>query len=342
MDLQELETYLKQACDELQAIGNESDIGAWHQQHLAKNGKLNAFKKAIGKIEPEHRKEYGQAVNQGAARLQQAFADHTNQLKLDALRERIAAEAVDVTLPARSRSIGGYHPSTLMLREITHIFASMGFVVYESTHVELDEMSFQLLNIPKDHPARDMQDTFFIDEDVVLRPHTSPGQIHAMREYAPEPVQVILPGLCYRFEDVTPRSEMQFHQVEVLLVGPMVRFNDLKGVLLRFARHLFGEDQEIRLRGSYFPFTEPSVEVDIKCTLCHGSGCRVCKQTGWVELLGAGLVHPVVLENGGYDPNTNRGIAFGIGIERMVMMKHQIEDIRHIFQNDLRFLQQFA
>jgi phenylalanyl-tRNA synthetase alpha chain len=231
---------------------------------------------------------------------------------------------------------------TLALREVVGVFEQMGFVVYESPHVELDELNFELLNMPPDHPARDMQDTFYVSDDVVLRTHTSAGQVRAMRQLCPGPVRVILPGLCYRHENITPRSEIQFHQIEGLLVGPEVRLSDLKGVLLKFARALFGPNQAIRMRGSYFPFTEPSCEVDIRCTLCDGKGCRVCKQSGWLELLGAGLVHPVVLRNGGYDPTKVRGIAFGMGIERLVLLRHGIDDIRLIFQNDLRFLRQFA
>jgi phenylalanyl-tRNA synthetase alpha chain len=218
----------------------------------------------------------------------------------------------------------------------------MGFSTFESRHTELDEYNFELLNMPPEHPARDMQDTFYLSDRTVLRTHTSAGQVRAMRLYAPEPVRVILPGLCYRHENITTRSEIQFHQIEGLMVGKTVRLSDLKGVLLRFARQAFGKDQRIRMRGSYFPFTEPSVEVDIRCTLCAGRGCRVCKHSGWLELLGAGLVHPVVLQNGGYDPQRVRGIAFGMGIERMVMLQYGIDDIRHFFQNDLRFLRQFA
>ncbi len=340
--MDDLTQYLEAASAELKQLDELTSLGHWHQRHLARTGQLNQFKKNVGKLPEVARKAYGQTVNQIAAQLQTMFLHQQESIKLAELAKRIKAEAIDVTLPARAKQSGGYHPVTRMLREIIGIFANMGFTVFESSHVELDEMSFQFLNIPKDHPARDMQDTFFVSDEVVLRPHTSPGQIHAMRQFAPEPVQVVLPGLCYRYEDVTPRSEIQFHQIEMLIVGPEIKFSDLKGILLRFSRHLFGEHQQIRVRGSYFPFTEPSVEVDIKCTLCLGAGCRVCKHTGWLEMLGAGLVHPVVLEHGGYDPRKVRGLAFGLGIERLVLMRHQIEDIRYIFQNDLRFLNQFS
>ncbi len=341
MELSQVEQYATGAHASLATCDSLEALASWHQQHLAKAGELTAFKKSVGKVAPEERKAFGMGVNQIAGKLEAAFKQKTTELKDAELALRLASENIDVSLPARPHRVGGYHPLTLMLREICGVFRDMGFTVYESPHVELDEMSFQLLNIPKHHPARDMQDTFFVSEDVVMRPHTSPGQIRAMRELGPGPVQVILPGMCYRNEDISARSEIQFHQVEGVLVGEHVRFSDLKGILLNFARRLFGPDQAIKMRGSYFPFTEPSVEVDIKCTLCHGEGCRICKHTGWLELLGAGLMHPVVLKNGGYDPTKVRGIAFGLGVARLALLRHQIEDIRLFFQNDCRFLSQF-
>jgi phenylalanyl-tRNA synthetase alpha chain len=253
-----------------------------------------------------------------------------------------------VTEPPRRRRRGTVHPVTAFLEETIAVFASMGFSVFDSPQVELDDVNFTLLNMAPHHPARDMQDTFYVrslhgagDEELVLRTHTSPGQIRAMRAVAPAPLRVVVPGRCYRNEDVTPRSEMQFHQVEGLMLGPDVRLADLKGLLLAYARHVYGPDQEVRMRASYFPFTEPSVEVDIRCTICGGNGCRVCKHTGWLEMLGGGLVHPVVLHNGGYDPDEVQGIAWGMGIERPLLLRHQISDIRQFFRNDLRFLGQF-
>jgi phenylalanyl-tRNA synthetase alpha chain len=342
VDFDALADYVKQASEALAGLENEADLQVWHQAHLAKAGRLTAYKRAIGQLPQEQRKDLGQTINRAARQLEQAFTERSAQITEQSLAKRMQQQSLDVTLPPRARRKGRYHPVTQMLREVCRVFENMGFTTFESPHVELDETCFQQLNIPKHHPARDMQDTFFISEEVVLRPHTSPGQIRAMRRFAPEPIQVIFPGLCYRYEDVTPRSEIQFHQVEGFLVGQNVCFSDLKGILLRFARTLFGEQQAIRLRGSYFPFTEPSVEVDIQCTLCLGNGCRVCKNSGWLELGGAGMVHPQVLENGGYDPERMRGIAFGMGIERMVLLRYQIEDIRYFFQNDLRFLKQFV
>jgi phenylalanyl-tRNA synthetase alpha chain len=251
-------------------------------------------------------------------------------------------EAVDVTLPGRPPSVGRLHPSTHTLRRIYAIFADMGFQIYRAPEVETDELNFELLNIPQHHPARDMWDTFYTTrEGVLLRTHTSPGQIRAMREYCPEPIRVILPGMCYRYEQVTARSEMMFHQVEGLAVGRHITMTDLKGVMSEYAHRMFGEGRRMRFRASHFPFTEPSVEVDMDCILCEGEGCRVCKYTGWLEISGAGMVHPVVLRNGGYDPAVYSGFAFGMGVERPAMLLHGIDDIRTFFGNDLRVLEQF-
>jgi phenylalanyl-tRNA synthetase alpha chain len=337
----DLSSYSEAALADLASARNEKAIEAWYRKHLAPSGVMNQWRKRIGAQPPEQRKSFGAEVNTRANALKEAFEAKKKEVAELALAASIEKQSVDVTLPARPITCGGYHPVTQTIREVERLFHEMGFLTFESRHVELDEFNFGLLNMPADHPARDMQDTFYLSDRTVLRTHTSAGQVRAMRIYAPHPVRVILPGLCYRNENITLRSEIQFHQIEGLMVGKSVRLSDLKGVLLSFARRMFGRDQRIRMRGSYFPFTEPSVEVDIRCTLCNGNGCRVCKQSGWLELLGAGLVHPVVLSNGGYDPREVRGIAFGMGIERMVMLLHGIDDIRHFFQNDLRFLRQF-
>jgi phenylalanyl-tRNA synthetase alpha chain len=246
------------------------------------------------------------------------------------------------------------HPTTQTLREINQIFAEMGFQVYRSGEVESDEYNFQLLNFPLHHPAREMQDTFYIqsqvergDNPIVMRTHTSPGQVRAMREYAasnpmdPPPIRITLPGMCFRYEQITARSEMQFNQVEGLAVGHHITFGDLKGTLSDFARRMFGQEVRSRFRASYFPFTEPSAEMDIECFVCNGEGCQVCKGTGWLEILGCGMVHPIVLSNGGYDPERFSGYAFGLGPERIAMLRHRIEDIRSFWSNDIRFLKQF-
>jgi phenylalanyl-tRNA synthetase alpha chain len=218
----------------------------------------------------------------------------------------------------------------------------MGFQVYRSRDVETDEMNFELLNIPAYHPARDMWDTFYTtSEGILLRTHTSPGQIRVMRERCPEPIRVVLPGMCYRYEQITARSEIQFHQVEGLAVGQHVTMTDLKGTLISFAHRMFGAERKVRFRASYFPFTEPSAEMDVECVICGGSGCAICKHSGWLEILGCGMVHPRVLRNGGYDPTAFSGFAFGMGPERITMLRHRIEDIRYFWSNDLRFLEQF-
>jgi len=247
--------------------------------------------------------------------------------------------------------LGHLHISTQTLRQIYAIFAEMGFQVYDGPDVETDEYNFGLLNIPPYHPARDMWDTFWVsqnpdagpaDRSLVMRTHTSPGQIRAMREHCPEPIRVILPGKCYRFEQITARSEHQFYQVEGLAVGKGIRLTDLTGTLQQFARKMYGAGRRLRVRGSYFPFTEPSIEADMDCILCNGKGCSVCKYSGWLEIAGAGMVHPVVLRNGGYDPDVYSGFAFGMGVERPAMLKYDIKDIRYFYGNDLRFLEQFG
>jgi len=328
----------------LDAADSSEALEAFYRAWLSPSGATTRLKRGIGRLPADQRAAFGKNVNALHAELETRFQQRREVVKTRELAQRIAAEARDVTLPARPRPAGAYHPVTLVMREVLDVFQRMGFSVFESPHVETDDYNFGLLNMPADHPARDMQDTFYLDHERLLRTHTSAGQIRAMRELGgngTRPVRVVLPGLCYRNENITTRSEIQFHQVEGLLVGRSVRMSDLKGVLLQYARLLFGPEQRVRLRGSYFPFTEPSVEVDIRCTLCGGNGCRVCKQTGWLELLGAGMVHPVVLANGGYDPDEWRGFAFGMGIERTVLQRYDIHDIRYLFGNDLRLLQQF-
>ena len=258
------------------------------------------------------------------------------------MEQAIAAGAIDVSLPGRPRPLGRLHPSTQILRDIYRIWGDMGFQIYRSRDVETDEYNFQLLNMPPHHPARDMWDTFYTDQEgVILRTHTSPGQIHAMREYYPEPIRVILPGMCYRYEQITARAEIQFYQVEGLAVGRHITFSDLKGTLTSFARRLFNDHVQTRFRCQHFPFTEPSAEMDIECFLCGGKGCNVCKYTGWLEILGCGMVHPTVLRNGGYDPAVYSGFAFGMGPERIAMLRYGIPDIRYFWSGDQRFLNQF-
>jgi len=298
--------------------------------------------RGIGKLAPEQRPQVGQVSNEVKTALEAGFEARVAAIKQAQLASTLAQQRIDVTLPGVPVSLGRVHPSTQTLRDIAAIFSDMGFQIFDSREVESDLYNFELLNMPPYHPARDMWDTFYISERVVLRTHTSPGQIRAMQAYHPESIRVILPGMCYRYEAITARSEIMFHQVEGLAVGTNITMADLKGVLVNFARRMFGEDRQVRFRCSHFPFTEPSVEVDMDCMVCSGKGCTICKYSGWLEILGAGMVHPQVLRNGGYDPEVFSGFAFGMGPERITMLKYGIDDIRYFFSNDLRFLEQFG
>jgi phenylalanyl-tRNA synthetase alpha chain len=274
--------------------------------------------------------------------LEAAAEARQEELKQASLAQALTKEKLDVTLPGRKPVSGRLHPITQTLRQLLSIFSDMGFQVYLAREVETDDYNFTFLNIPPYHPARDMWDTFHTNaENVVLRTHTSPGQIHAMREFCPDPVRVALPGMCFRYEQVTSRAEMQFYQIELLAVGQDITFGDLKGTLQDFARRLFGENVQIRLRPNYFPFTEPSAEMDVECFICGGKGCSVCKGAGWLEVLGCGMVHPVVLKYGGYDPEKFSGFAAGMGVERINMLQNAVQDIRNYWRNDIRFLRQF-
>ena len=341
--IRQLEGLRHLAAEELDAALDGDQLSAWHVTFLGKKGRITAALRQIGQLPSEQRPEAGRAANEIRQFLEEAYRVKNEAVKQVVLDRALAEGAIDVTLPGRPPSLGRLHVTTQTLREIYRIFAKMGFDVFQSPEVESDEHNFQLLNMPSDHPARDMWSTFYTTrEGVLLRTHTSPGQIHAMRRYCPEPIRVILPGRCYRYEQVTARSEFMFYQVEGLAVGKRVTLADLKGVLVNFAKQMFGEDRQLRFRGSYFPFTEPSIEVDIACNICAGKGCRVCKYSGWVEILGSGVVHPRVLANGGYDPDVFSGFAFGMGPERIAMLKYRIDDIRYFYGNDVRFLHQYS
>jgi phenylalanyl-tRNA synthetase alpha chain len=340
--LEELEQTARTARAELEQISNSDALSAWNSQYIGRKGQIPLMLRRIGELPKEERPAFGQRANVLRQELEAAYEQKAETIKAEEMAQTLAQSAIDVTLPGRPVARGRLHPSTQILRRIYQIWADMGFQIYRSRDVETDEMNFQLLNFPPHHPAREMQDTFYTtDPDVLLRTHTSPGQIRVMREYYPEPIRVILPGMCYRHEQITPRSEIQFYQVEGLAVGHGIRFSDLKGTLGNFARRLYGQQRPVRFRASHFPFTEPSAEMDVECFLCDGEGCRVCKHTGWLEILGCGMVHPNVLRNGGYDPEEYSGFAFGMGPERIAMNRHGIEDIRYFWGNDLRFLEQF-
>jgi len=331
--------------DALAALGAATDsaaLDAWRGTHLGKSAPVMSALGTLGTLPKEERREFGQRANQARQALEQAFEAAAERARAAELERAITAGAIDVTLPGRALARGRLHPAVQTLRRIYAIFAEMGFQVYRSRDVETDEYNFTLLNIPPHHPAREMWDTFYTTTpNVILRTHTSPGQIHVMRERAPEPIRVILPGMCYRYEQITARSEIQFYQVEGLAIGRHITMADLKGTLTAFAHALFGPNVRTRFRADHFPFTEPSAEMDVECFVCDGAGCQVCKQSGWLEILGCGMVHPVVLENGGYDPREFSGFAFGMGPQRIAMLMHKIEDIRYFFANDLRFLEQF-
>ncbi len=343
----------KHALDSLGEVQNEPALESWRVAHLGRSSPLMTIFSSLGKLSKEERPSVGQAANRIKQALEAALAEKADSLKGAAMERSLGAGGLDVTLPGRPVRRGRLHPSTQQLRRVLAILAEMGFQVYTSPEVETDELNFQLLNFPPDHPAREMQDSLYVDagergnNPILLRTHTSPGQIRAMREFAardpqnPPPIRIALPGMCFRHEQITARSEVQFNQVEGLAVGEHITFGDLKGCLASFARRMFGLQARVRFRASYFPFTEPSAEMDVECFVCGGKGCAVCKGSGWLEILGSGMVHPTVLENGGYDPRRYAGFAFGMGPERQLMLRYRIDDIRYFWGNDIRFLEQF-
>lgn len=326
----------------LEAITDSAGLERWRVGHLGRSSPLVTALGGLGALSKEERRDAGKTGNLAKQAIERAFEEASERIRQEELARELTKGAIDVTAPGRRRGRGRLHPSTQTLRRIYAIFAEMGFQIYRSREVETDDFNFTYLNIPPHHPARDMWDTFYTTTpNVILRTHTSPGQIHVMREYCPEPIRVILPGMCYRYEQITARSEIQFYQVEGLAIGRRITMADLKGTLTAFAHALFGPTVRTRFRSDHFPFTEPSAEMDVECFVCDGRGCPVCKQSGWLEILGCGMVHPVVLQNGGYDPDEFSGFAFGMGPQRITMLMHKIEDIRYFAANDLRFLEQF-
>jgi len=340
--LPRLEDLERRALEALRDVVDEDGLQAWKVAYLGRSAELGQILDGLRAVAKDERPAVGRRANAVKASLEQAFESRRSQGAKDSLDRSLRHDRLDVTLPGRPAVRGRLHPATQTLRQIARIWAEMGFQVYRSREVETDDYNFGLLNMPPHHPARDQWDTFYTTTpDVLLRTHTSSGQIRVMRERAPEPIRVILPGMCYRYEQVTARSDIQFNQVEGLAVGRRITFGDLKGTLTAFARRMFGATVETRFRAAHFPFTEPSAEMDVECFVCGGQGCPVCKGTGWLEILGCGMVHPTVLANGGYDPAVFSGYAFGMGPERICMLQHRIEDIRYFWANDLRFLEQF-
>ena len=336
--LQQLEQLRKEAGEALAQANNSEAVKTWHGEYLGRKGRLTGVLRNLGGLSSEERPLIGKLANEVKVALEQELQERQTAIAQAELEAARSVENVDVTLPGQPQTLGKLHPTTVTLREIYAILGAMGFQIFDSPEVETDEYNFQLLNMPPGHPARDMWDTFYTT-NLLLRTHTSPGQIHAMRAYAPETLRVILPGKVYRYEQVTARSESMFYQVEGIAVGRNITFSDLKGVLTNFANQMYGEGRQMRFRKSYFPFTEPSVEVDIDCVLCGARGCGICKYTGWLEILGAGMIHPVVLQSGGYDPARFSGFAFGMGPERIALLKYGIDDIRYFYSNDVRFLE---
>jgi phenylalanyl-tRNA synthetase alpha chain len=333
-----LKEIINQAVDDAKTV-NIKNFNQLKAKYLGKKGLITEQLKKISEQPKEKRAEIGKLLNQAKNSIEKVFQETFNRLKREEKNRKLQAEKIDITLPGREMPIGNLHPITLVLNEIEEIFKLLGFDIAEGPEVETDFFNFQALNIPKNHPARDMQDTFYIDDDIVLRTHTSPVQIRVMKDTNP-PVKIIAPGKVYRCDMDMTHTPM-FHQVEGLLVDEGINFRHLKGVLEYFLKSIFYKDIGIRFRPSYFPFTEPSAEVDIECIFCKGDGCRVCSGTGWLEILGCGMVHPEVYKSVNYDYEKYSGFAFGMGVERIAMLKYGINDLRLFFGNDLRFLKQF-
>jgi len=337
--LKELEELQRQAESELEKSNTEEELLAVKTKYLGRKGILTKLLRGLGNIEPEARPQVGNRSNEIKATL---TASIENALKARASLKKgeiLLRDRIDVTLPGRKVRFGKEHPVAMVCKDICDIFAGLGFSAVQGPEIELDYYNFEALNIPQDHPARDMQDTFYVEDSIVLRTHTSPVQIRVMEKQRP-PVRILSPGRVYRPDSDISHTPM-FHQIEGLLVDKGITFGDLKGVLTLFLKQMFGGDTALRFRPSFFPFTEPSAEVDIKCVMCRGTGCRVCSQSGWLEILGSGMVDPEVFKNVNYDPEEFSGFAFGLGLERIAMLKYGISDIRLFFENDWRFLEQF-
>ncbi len=334
-----VEKLLEEAGKALDATGSLKELDEVRVRYLGKKGEVTSLLKGLGSLTPEERPAAGQAVNRARKQIEDLLAQKKVVIQNQEAERSLKDQYVDITLPGVVHEAGRRHPVIRVMGEMLDIFRGMGFSVRQGPEVEKDYYNFEALNIPKDHPARDMQDTFYVDEDIVLRTHTSPVQIRAMENQEP-PLRIVSPGRVYRHDYDVTHSPM-FHQVEGFMVDEAVAFSDLKGVLVEFVHQFFGSEVPVRFRPSFFPFTEPSAEVDMGCVMCRGKGCRVCSQTGWLEILGSGMIHPEVFRHVNYDPEKYSGFAFGIGVERMAMLHYGIDDIRLLFENDVRFLRQF-
>lgn len=335
-----LDIIQKEALESIEKADDSSSLEEIRVKYLGKKGQLTQILRGMGKLSPEERPVVGQLANQARQAIEGALAEKIKEIEERVLAIRLEKETIDVTLPGKKPSLGKLHPLTAVLNQITEIFLGMGFDVAEGPEVELDYYNFEALNIPKNHPARDAQDTFYINENILLRTHTSPAQIRVMEKQEP-PIKIIVPGRVYRSDAVDATHSPIFHQIEGLVVDKNITMGDLKGVLDVFAKKMFGSKTRTRFRPHYFPFTEPSAEMDVSCVTCEGKGCRICSDTGWIEILGAGMVHPKVLEYGNIDPNEYTGFAFGMGLDRIVNQIYGIDDIRLLYENDIRFLRQF-
>jgi len=336
---QQLEVMAREARQAMLDADNEADLQNIRVQYLGKKGRLTSIMKDMGKLSAEQRPLVGAIANRVKDELNEVFETRMRALKQQHLTERLERERIDVTLPGRHQKIGTKHPITLITEELVEIFSYLGFSVAEGPEIEEDFYNFEALNLPKDHPARDMQDTFYISDNEVLRTHTSPVQIRSMLKHQP-PLRIIAPGTVYRRDSDITHSPM-FHQIEGFMVDEHITFGDLKGILTAFITECFGKNVGVRFRPSFFPFTEPSAEVDIQCVICGGSGCRVCKNSGWLEILGSGMIDPEVFASVNYSSEKYTGFAFGMGLERIAMLKYGVNDLRLFFENDVRFLRQF-
>ncbi|NMA95131.1 MAG: phenylalanine--tRNA ligase subunit alpha [Clostridiales bacterium] len=335
-----LENMRDEAIDSVAKIDDLKQLDDLRRKYLGKKGELTKVLRGMGRLPAQERPIIGSLANEVRTLIQTQLDNQRERLEERALEDRLSREAIDVTMPGARIDRGNLHPLTSVQNEIVDIFIGMGFIAVEGPDVELDYYNFEALNIPKDHPARDIQDTFYINDEMVLRTHTSPVQVRVMEAEEP-PIKIVVPGRVYRSDDVDATHSPIFHQIEGLVIDKNVTMADLKGALDVFAKELFGKDTKTRFRPHYFPFTEPSVEVDATCVTCGGDGCRICSNTGWIEILGAGMVHPNVLRYGNIDPSIYSGYAFGLGLDRIVNLKYGIDDIRLLYENDVRFLKQF-
>lgn len=335
-----LQKIREEAMEKIQSSDAMEKLNEIKVAYLGKKGELTSVLKGMKDVAPEERPKVGQMVNEARAEIENLLEETRKKIAARAREEQLKREVIDVTLPAKKNNVGHRHPNTIALEEVERIFVGMGYEVMEGPEVEYDLYNFEKLNIPANHPAKDEQDTFYVNSDIVLRTQTSPVQVRAM-EQGKLPIRMLAPGRVFRSDEVDATHSPSFHQIEGLVIDKGITFADLKGTLAEFAKELFGEDTKVKFRPHHFPFTEPSAEVDVTCFKCGGNGCRFCKGSGWIEILGCGMVHPHVLEMSGIDPNEYSGFAFGVGLERIALLKYEIDDMRLLYENDIRFLKQF-